>query len=39
MRVVVGEGSCGIAAGASAVRSALETLGCKTGIVGCIGMC
>ena len=39
MRVVVGEGSCGIAAGASAVRSALETLGCKTGIVGCVGMC
>jgi NADH-quinone oxidoreductase subunit F len=39
MRVVVGEGSCGIAAGASAVRSALETLGCKTGITGCIGMC
>ena len=39
MRVVVGEGSCGIAAGASAVRSALEALGCKTGIVGCIGMC
>ena len=39
MRVVVGEGSCGIAAGASAVRSALEALGCETGIVGCIGMC
>ena len=39
MRVVVGEGSCGIAAGASAVRSALEALGCETGITGCIGMC
>ena len=27
MRVVVGEGSCGIAAGASAVRSALDNTG------------
>ena len=39
MKLVFGEGSCGIAAGASAVRSALEALGCETGITGCIGMC
>ena len=44
MRVVVGEGSCGIAAGAGKVYSALEAIrnaGGKfeLGITGCIGMC
>ena len=44
MRVVVGEGSCGIAAGAGKVYSALEEIlnaGGKfeLGITGCIGMC
>ena len=44
MRVVVGEGSCGIAAGAGKVYSALEEIlqtGAKfeLGITGCIGMC
>ena len=43
-RIVVGEGSCGIAAGAAKVYSALEPLvsGDKNihlGITGCIGMC
>lgn len=42
MRIVVGEGSCGIAAGAQKVRNALLEcdLGNATvGITGCIGMC
>ena len=39
MKVVVGEGSCGIAAGALAVHRALEENGCEVGITGCIGMC
>ena len=44
MRVVVGEGSCGIAAGAGKVHSALEELKnaggqFDLGITGCIGMC
>ena len=43
MRIVIGEGSCGIAAGASKVHSALsEALkgsGITIGIAGCIGMC
>ena len=45
MRIVVGEGSCGIAAGARKVRKALEALGkddgsaVKIGVTGCIGMC
>ena len=42
-RLVVGEGSCGIAAGAAKVYSALEKeikgLDIKLGITGCIGMC
>lgn len=41
MRVVIGQGSCGIAAGAEKVRQAL--LGCNLNadisIAGCIGMC
>ena len=39
MRIVVGEGSCGIAAGAREVHTALEALGCEVGVTGCIGMC
>lgn len=43
MRIVVGQGSCGIAAGAAKVYSALESLKDKTDaeltITGCIGMC
>ena len=39
MRIVVGEGSCGLAAGAGKVRAALERLGADVGITGCIGMC
>ena len=39
MELVIGEGSCGIAAGAHKVREALERLGLKPGVTGCIGMC
>lgn len=41
MRIVVGEGSCGIAAGAHKVYEAIEKLnsGLQLGITGCIGMC
>jgi NADH-quinone oxidoreductase subunit F len=43
MRIVVGEGSCGVAAGAAKVYSSLEPLMDKTDasltITGCIGMC
>ncbi len=40
MRIVIGEGSCGIAAGAQKVRSALESLISEPiGSTGCIGMC
>ena len=39
MRIVVGEGSCGLAAGAGKVRAALVKLGADVGITGCIGMC
>ena len=43
-RIIVGEGSCGIAAGAAKVYSALEPLvsgekNIHLGITGCIGMC
>ncbi len=43
-RIVIGEGSCGIAAGASKVRAALEALCAESdklvlGSTGCIGMC
>ena len=43
-RIVVGEGSCGLAAGAGAVYSALEKaltpdIPASLGITGCIGMC
>ena len=43
MRIVVGEGSCGIAAGAAKVYSAIEALIDSTSaeltVTGCIGMC
>ncbi len=42
MRIVVGEGSCGIAAGAEKVRQALlnqDLNGAQLTIAGCIGMC
>lgn len=42
MRIVVGEGSCGIAAGAQKVRNALlecDLGNASVGITGCIGMC
>ena len=39
MRIVVGEGSCGLAAGAGRVHAALEAKGANVGITGCIGMC
>ncbi len=40
MKIVIGEGSCGIAAGAKKVRAALEAAGVNDiGVTGCIGMC
>ena len=42
MRIAVGEGSCGIAAGAAKVYSALEALvgtSAELTVTGCIGMC
>ena len=43
MKIVVGQGSCGIAAGAQKVYDALEPLlaetGAALGITGCVGMC
>ena len=43
MKIVVGQGSCGIAAGAGKVFSALESelkgSGIDLGVTGCIGMC
>ena len=44
MRVIIGEGSCGIAAGASKVRAAIESVMTANepfslGSTGCIGMC
>lgn len=44
MRIVIGEGSCGIAAGAAKVHAALEACSkegtpLEIGITGCIGMC
>ena len=38
-RIVVGMGSCGIAAGAGRVKEALERAGAKPGITGCVGAC
>ncbi len=42
MRIVIGEGSCGIAAGAEKIRTALADMdlnGAELSITGCIGMC
>ena len=44
MRVIVGEGSCGLAAGAGKVYEALQTKlegieSASLGITGCVGMC
>ena len=46
MRIIIGEGSCGLAAGAGAVHARLEELLAQSnpaeatlGITGCIGMC
>lgn len=42
MKIVIGQGSCGIAAGAEKVRKALlgcDLSGAKLTIAGCIGMC
>ena len=46
MKIIIGEGSCGLAAGAGSVHKALEALlaqdnprGVELGITGCIGMC
>ena len=41
MRIVIGQGSCGIAAGAEKVRKALleKNVACDISITGCIGMC
>ena len=46
MRIIIGEGSCGLAASAGAVHTKLEELlaqgnpvGAELGITGCIGMC
>ena len=44
LRIVIGEGSCGIAAGAGKVRAAIEALLAEhepfqLGSTGCIGMC
>ncbi len=39
MRIIVGEGSCGIAAGAHKVYEALEAKGIAPQITGCVGMC
>ena len=41
-KAVIGEGSCGLAAGAGKVYTALESLcngGYQLGVTGCIGMC
>jgi NADH-quinone oxidoreductase subunit F len=38
-KVVVGMGSCGIAAGAGRVKEALDSLGINVGVTGCIGAC
>ncbi|MCR5206848.1 MAG: NADH-quinone oxidoreductase subunit NuoF [Eubacterium sp.] len=41
MRIVIGQGSCGIAAGAEKVRKALleRKISAEVSITGCIGMC
>jgi len=39
MKITVGKGSCGIAAGAAEVYKLLEEGGCAPEVTGCIGMC
>ena len=39
MKVSVGKGSCGIAAGAGEVFTRLQEAGCQVATTGCIGMC
>ena len=39
MKITVGKGSCGIAAGAAEVFDLLERGGCSPGVTGCVGMC
>ena len=39
MKITVGKGSCGLAAGAAEVFDLLEQGGCAPSIVGCVGMC
>ena len=39
MKITVGMGSCGIAAGAAGVFDLLEQGGCAPGVAGCVGMC
>ena len=41
MRIVIGQGSCGIAAGAEKIRKALtqQNVKAEISITGCIGMC
>ncbi|MFR5877017.1 MAG: NADH-quinone oxidoreductase subunit F, partial [Eubacterium sp.] len=42
MKIVIGQGSCGIAAGAEKVHNALlnyDLCGAELTIAGCIGMC
>ncbi len=39
LRIVVGMGSCGVAAGAGRVKEALERAAAKPGITGCVGAC
>ena len=39
MKITVGKGSCGIAAGATEVFDLLERGGCSPEVTGCVGMC
>ncbi|MDR2727319.1 MAG: NADH-quinone oxidoreductase subunit NuoF [Deltaproteobacteria bacterium] len=39
MRIVIGKGSCGVAAGAGKAEAMFRAEGFATGITGCIGMC
>ncbi|MDR0466685.1 MAG: 4Fe-4S binding protein [Deltaproteobacteria bacterium] len=39
MRVVIGRGSCGVAAGAGKIEDIFKAEGFAPGIAGCIGMC
>jgi len=39
MKVVIGKGSCGVAAGAASIEDIFKASGIEIGITGCIGMC